>query len=100
MSKLLAALLVVVSFNANAEAIAYTKNVGGGKIVLTDLKCKNNLGLIAYTSHPSSNTVYGCWFSDDVSIHVNWGSNGTRSYDYVNWEFPEKSAPVAPKAAL
>lgn len=89
MKKLLIALLLVSSV-VKAEAIFQTKNQSGGSIVLTDEKCNNGTGYLAYSMTPNGNTILGCYLADKLYIHIFWREGGMRSYDYNGWYPVEK----------
>jgi hypothetical protein len=90
--KLIALSLVAFSMTANAEAIMWSMNTEGGKIVLTDERCSNKTGNIAYILSQKSDTITGCWTSDSVAIHVLWSGQYLRSYDYVGWTIVKKES--------
>lgn len=83
-SKVLVGMLLAVSV-AQAEPIAETKNMGGGKIVLTNDKCDNGTSYIAYSVMPNRSTITGCWANDDEYIHIRWSDGDLRSYPYSGW---------------
>lgn len=91
MNKLLLG-LVLVSTSAFCEPIAYTMNEGGGKIVITNEQCNGSTYKLAYATHPNTNTQFGCWYSDQIGIHINWNTSGLRSYDYSGWSMVNKKA--------
>jgi hypothetical protein len=78
-------LLMAFTFSAQAKPILYTLNDGGGRIVLTDEKCKKHTGKLAYATLPKAETQLGCWTSDDLNIHIQWQNSELRSYDYDGW---------------
>lgn len=79
------ALLMALALSAQAKPIMYTVNTGGGRIVLTDETCRVGNGKLAYTTHPTSATMLGCWLADDVAIHIQWEGSDLRSYNYEGW---------------
>jgi hypothetical protein len=95
---LLAASLLSSAAMANAEAFLETRNTGGGKIVLTSDACAK-FGQIAYATHPSSETQFGCWIHDNAGVHILWDANKkVRSYDYSGWHIIGTSKPdVSPE---
>lgn len=93
MSRLLVALLLVIGV-AQAEPIAETKNMGGGKIVLTNDKCTNSNAFIAYSVMPNQPTLTGCWANDDEYIHIKWSDGDLRSYPYNGWYMLNKKPNV------
>jgi len=91
--KILALAMVAVMSSASAESIAYLANKGGGRIVITDEACSNQKGKIAYTTG-DSNTILGCWFIDDLYVHIVWADDGKlRSYPLENWILMPKKTP-------
>ena len=91
--RILALAMVAVMSAASAESIAYLANKGGGRIVITDEVCSNQKGKIAYTTG-DSNTILGCWFIDDLYVHIVWADDGKmRSYPLENWILMPKKTP-------
>jgi hypothetical protein len=91
--RILALAMVAVMSAASAESIAYLANKGGGRIVITDEACTNQKGKIAYTTG-DSNTILGCWFIDDLYVHIVWADDGKmRSYPLENWILMPKKTP-------
>ena len=91
--RILALAMVAVMSAASAESIAYLANKGGGRIVITDEACSNQKGKIAYTTG-DSNTILGCWFIDDLYVHIVWADDGKlRSYPLENWILMPKKTP-------
>lgn len=76
--------LLLVNLPARAGTIATLPNKAGGEIVLTDIKCKSMSGMVAYGTHPSGATQFGCWFVDDIFVHITWSNGETRSYSLKN----------------
>ena len=94
MKTLLIALGLVVSVStAEAKIIAETYNQGGGKIVITDEKCRDKTNLLAYAVTPSTSTLLGCWVHDENYIHIKWYDNDLRSYPMELWQM--KTQPKA-----
>jgi hypothetical protein len=81
---------LLLSANCFADTIATSPNQSGGMFVLTDVKCTNEAGLVAYTTKPNSNTGFGCWFVDDNFVHINWKAVGLRSYELSGWTMVNK----------
>jgi hypothetical protein len=82
---------------ARADTVATLKNQGGGQIVLTDIKCRTMSGMVAYGTHPNNSTLFGCWFLDDIFVHITWSDGDTRSYPRTaGWYFPN----AKPKADM
>jgi hypothetical protein len=91
--RILALAMMAVMSSASAESIAYLANKGGGRIVITDEACSNQKGKIAYTTG-DSNTILGCWFIDDLYVHIVWADDGKlRSYPLENWILMPKKTP-------
>ncbi len=77
---------------ANADIIATLRNRAGGLIVLTDVsidRCKNYAGT-AYTTGSDSKTSWGCWFSDDLMVHIRWTDGDTTAYPIENFTVNEE----------
>ena len=90
MKKLLVALMATVCFNADAATAAYYGNQAGGQIVLTDTQCTGQYSTmyVAYSSMPGKPTLWGCWFSDQVNIHIRWSDGDYRAYSLdAPWKF-------------
>jgi hypothetical protein len=90
--KLIAFTIGFFSITAHSEAIVWTVNTEGGKIVLTNESCKK-VGNLAYILSNTSETTIGCWTNDAVAIHVLWSEKYLRSYDYNGWVIIDKSNP-------
>lgn len=73
------AVLLALSLNASAEVIAEMVNQGGGKIVLTSVKCSNSNLFIAYSYVDTGHTIMGCWTTSGDRVMVDW-SGDIRSY--------------------
>ena len=77
---------------ANADIIATLKNKAGGLIILTDVKtdkCKNG---VAYSYGSSNTTYWGCWFTDELMVHVRWTDGETTAYPIENFTITEEWA--------
>lgn len=87
---LLATLLAPVT--ALAGVLATINNDGGGKIVLTDMKCKAvENALVAYATNPKGSTLTGCWTLDENFVHILWDDDGKiRSYELHLWEVSKR----------
>lgn len=85
MRKLLVALALIPTL-AHAEALWETYNKGGGKIVLTDEKCRDGAHLLAYSMMPDYPTILGCWTADNSYVHIGWYDGTLRSYTYTGWK--------------
>lgn len=80
MKKLLLTLLLAASA-AHAEIIATMPNKAGGMLYLTNNvteKCKPFRTMFANNSEGKS--IFGCWFLDEVVIHVRWEDGGTSAF--------------------
>ena len=79
MKKLLVALAIFGV--AQAETIATLKNKAGGYIYITNVvmdRCKGFSGT-AYTTTDNNQTTFGCWFADDIMVHIRWPDGDTRA---------------------
>lgn len=87
MKKILVLLLLCLSAHVSADTVGWMPNNGGGKIVITDKDCQSDSRqFMAYTTSSSISTQFGCWFSDDVMVHITWESTGSfKSYPLENW---------------
>ena len=67
---------------AHADTIAMLKNQANGVIVLTDRKegCSKYPGAAYSVSGNSNNTWWGCWYSDDIMVHIDWNDGAKTSY--------------------
>jgi hypothetical protein len=92
MKKILVLLLLSLSVHANADTVAWMPNNGGGKIVLTDRNCESDARqFMAYTTSNTISTQFGCWFSDDMMVHITWESTGSfKSYALENWSINQE----------
>lgn len=80
MKKLLLTLLLAASA-AHAEIIATMPNKAGGLIYLTNNvtdKCRPLRAMFANSK--DGNSLWGCWFLDEVVIHVKWNEGGTSAF--------------------
>ena len=78
-SILIAAIFAVGS--AQADVIATLQNKAGGLIYLTDVKtkgCKD--GRAVFSTNSGGSSIWGCWFLDDVVVHIKWDDNGTSAF--------------------
>lgn len=72
---------------SHAEVVATLKNRAGGYIVLTDVvtdRCREFAGSV-YTTSDNNQTTWGCWFTDDVMVHIRWNDGDTRAYPIDNF---------------
>jgi len=88
--KKLVLMLALVSSLAQAGIIAITKNDANGLMVLTDVKCSQKTGRVIYSEIPGANTIFGCWFADELMVHVEWSTGDTRSYPISIWQVIKK----------
>jgi hypothetical protein len=91
MKKFLMCLMLCAGM-AHADIIATLRNKAGGLIVLTDVsidRCKNYAGT-AYATGSDSKTTWGCWFSDDLMVHVRWTDGDTTAYPLENFTVNEE----------
>jgi hypothetical protein len=85
-------LFLALCCSAHADTIATLKNRAGGQIVLTDVEttqCKGFVGA-AYSTGDNNQTTWGCWFSDDLMVHIRWYDGDTRAYPLVNFVVNEE----------
>ena len=86
MKKLICIFLATLSI-AHADTLATTPNGVNGFIVLTDVPCESSSGQFhVYSTSPTSDTLFGCWFSDSSMVHITWKNGSIRSYDFTGWE--------------
>jgi hypothetical protein len=79
---------------AHADTVATLKNKAGGLIILTDVvteQCRNFVGA-AYTTRSDNQTSWGCWFSDDMMVHIRWHDGDTRAYPIDSFTINEEAA--------
>lgn len=81
MKKFICTLALISSFSY-ADTIATAKNGGGGSIVLTNNKCTQRDGFVAYTNDTTGKTTLGCWFPEDSFVFVVWNDGDVRTYPY------------------
>lgn len=78
---ILVGLMAVLAIQADAEIIATMKNQAGGLIYLTNNvtdKCRPQRVMFANNSDGKS--IWGCWFVDEVVVHVRWEDGGTSAF--------------------
>lgn len=85
MKKIIATLLLAVSINVQAEAIAQAQNEGGGFIVLTNEVCKAGNKTFpelrrVYSYTGSGLTQEGCFALEDETVVVVWETGTKRRY--------------------
>lgn len=80
MKKLL--LLLAFCGFAHAETLGYIQNQNKGFIAITDLPdgCGRYPGAAYAISGNTNNTLWGCWYSDDMMIHIDWNDGVRTSY--------------------
>lgn len=87
----------LISLSAQAQHRFEMVNSGGGKIVLTMLKCKGKYGeglLHAYTFTKSGRMGEGCWAYFDDRVQVLWDDGDRRVYEpqhFIEYNAPEPS---------
>lgn len=85
MKKLLLALMFVSSISF-ADIAATMNNKANGKLVLTSDTCaKYPTMYLAYSSMPNSPTLWGCWYSDKIYVHIRWDDGDYRTYPLEWW---------------
>jgi hypothetical protein len=94
MKKLLLAIMLLLSLNAEAKVIAELANNGNGLIVITNEKCKSSTGMVAYIQIPNFPTLLGCWTYDDDFVHIMWSDGDLRLYPMNLWTMKEKKANI------
>lgn len=81
--------------NARADVIAHMPNKLGGKIAITDAKCKTGSGFVAYSTNPTGESIFGCWVHDNTFVHILWyGTTSPNSYDLIDWTVVPKNNPT------
>lgn len=95
MKRLLGLMLAAMTAAAaHADTVATLNNRAGGVIVLTDVatdSCRGFVGAV-YATGERNRTMWGCWFSDDLMVHIRWDDGDTRAYSIGSFEINE---PVA-----
>lgn len=74
--------MMAISSVVNADTVATLRNKAGGYIILTDVateRCRGFVGA-AYATMDNNQTQWGCWFSDDLMVHIRWSDGDTRAY--------------------
>ena len=84
MKKLVCIFLATLSI-AQADTLATSPNNANGLLVLTDVTCEGTNQFHVYSTNPTGNTLFGCWFSDSSMVHVTWKDGSVRSYPLENW---------------
>ena len=80
-------LSLVLCGSIYAETIATMRNRAGGLIILTDVsteRCKAFAG-VAYTTTEDNRSTWGCWFSDELMVHIRWPDGDPRAYPIENF---------------
>jgi hypothetical protein len=72
---------------AHADTVATLRNQSNGLIVLTDMKegCSRYPGAAYTVSGNSNKTWWGCWYSDDLMVHIDWKDGEKTSYLVENF---------------
>ena len=91
--KLLFVLLLLSSSafaDIDSEVIARTPNKNGGEIVFTTRpgNCNNGMRMV-YATSVENTLIWGCWFSTDGFIFVQWLSGEQTSYDISTLKFSD-----------
>ena len=70
-----------------AGTVAALKNQANGLIVLTDMKegCARYPGAAYAVSGDTNKTFWGCWYSDDLMVHIDWKDGEKTSYLLENF---------------
>ena len=82
---------------AYADSVAYLQNKLGTRIIITDVKCSNESGHVAYTTATSGKTLGGCWFMDDQNVHIHWEDGDYYAYPITAWillKQPKEETPL------
>lgn len=97
MKKLVCIFLATLSI-AQADTLATSPNNANGLLVLTDVPCESTNQFHAYSTNPTSDTLFGCWFSDSSMVHITWKNGSVRSYPLTGWNVnSEVSKKMKPK---
>ena len=80
-------LLALCAGAAHADTVATLRNQANGLIVLTDMKegCSRYPGAAYTVSGNSNKTWWGCWYSDDLMVHIDWKDGEKSSYLVENF---------------
>lgn len=82
--------LSILSLSVNAAVVAEIPNQGGGRIALTDLKCKDVANtFLAYSYLGNGKSLMGCWAADDSRVFVRWEDGDMRSYPIDSFVLPK-----------
>ena len=92
MKKLL--IIALLCGSAYADTVATLRNKSGGLIVLTDVPTDTCKGFTAaaYATTENNKTLWGCWFSDDLMVHVRWDDGDTRAYPISAFDIDAQKA--------
>lgn len=85
--------LLIFCLTAHSEAMFELRNQAGGKMILTDEKCRDNTHYLAYSMMPNYQTLLGCWSADSQYVHIGWYDGDLRSYPVGSWIFIGKNKP-------
>lgn len=78
---------------AHADVIATLENRAGGLIYLTDVAtkgCSSNMKAV-YATSKEGKSIWGCWFVDDVSVHIKWDSGDSSAFPASAFTLMKKS---------
>lgn len=78
---------------AHADVIAIMENRAGGLIHLTDVaikSCGSNSKAV-YATSKEGKSIWGCWFVDDVSVHIKWDSGDSSAFPASAFTLMKKS---------
>ena len=92
MKKAMIAAMFFVASIAQSEIIATMPNKAGGMIYLTNNvteKCKPMRAMFANSA--SGNSIFGCWFLDEIVIHIKWDDSGTSAFPVEGFTLVKKS---------
>lgn len=92
-----------LSTPASAEQLGYVPNNAGGRIYLTDTVstadgCHETL--MAYSTSPAGDMLFGCWLIDGDIIMVQWSTGKVSAYPVADFLMPDhKQATSTPAGA-
>jgi hypothetical protein len=88
-------ILIVLALcgSAYADTLAILKNQANGVIVLTDSKegCSRYPGAAYAMSGDTNKTFWGCWYSDDIMVHIDWKDGEKTSYLVERFKLHEEN---------
>jgi len=87
-------LAAMTTVAAHADTVATLRNKAGGVIVLTDVTTDSCRGFVgaAYSTTSSNRTMWGCWFSDDLMVHIKWSDGDSTAYSVDVFDINEAVA--------